>query len=603
MKIKKIGAILAGVVMIGSAVAAAWNPSAHEDFFVDHTTGEPNAVVVVGAHAAAADVTAAAWIAAQIGTMTYKEVVEHHSVHADWYSGDDYDLPGFLLFQQDIGIAPSGYNAWALESLYHLDLDGQSDIDCKEPLEYIGMRLTKDQNGRYPYVPSFGASCGRSPPVGLVYGSLSNVANCCEVEVDKTAICPTCGVEEVGRFYLPTEGNIMHLLGSDYTVLDSFQNEDGDAAILFGNPTTWEDQTFTVGASVCYGGWEITVTDINLLASQVMVEIDNNVLNIHETKILNVHVGGDTYDYGEIYWYSEDLLPGEWNYCFKCTNNGCQIADTPYEGTIEFAIIPTSIFMGKYHEQVVMTVYTLEDPKVLMDTCCLQPCGLGNHWNLDVENFCTADDTVHEWLMGFTFCSSGPPNCVDNYDVGVFLELMTPQNIETCGSQITIPLCTFDPFDVAAFWSAGVPGDPYFVVKIDDFGDMVHRDPIINNGITVWQDIKQPDTIKKVYVPINPLSVIKMDNEVTNVDKVTKNLILVGGPGLVLQPDGGTATCNSLTKFLVDAGYSEVDWLHSDGEWEYIEHVFGPKDVLIVAGADREATRKAVEDLLLALKS
>ena len=40
MNVKKIGAILAGAVMIGSAVAAAWNPAEHKDFFVNPETGE-----------------------------------------------------------------------------------------------------------------------------------------------------------------------------------------------------------------------------------------------------------------------------------------------------------------------------------------------------------------------------------------------------------------------------------------------------------------------------------------------------------------------------------------------------------------------------------
>ncbi|RLF94334.1 S-layer protein, partial [Thermococci archaeon] len=63
MKIKKIGAILAGAVMIGSAVAAAWDPSEDTDFFINSETGEPNSIIVVGANAAASDVTAAGWIA------------------------------------------------------------------------------------------------------------------------------------------------------------------------------------------------------------------------------------------------------------------------------------------------------------------------------------------------------------------------------------------------------------------------------------------------------------------------------------------------------------------------------------------------------------
>lgn len=87
MRVKKIGAILAGAVMIGSAVAAAWDPSENKDFFVDPETGEPNAIVVVGANAAASDVTAGAWVAAQIGSMAYYEETTTDIETYEWSSG------------------------------------------------------------------------------------------------------------------------------------------------------------------------------------------------------------------------------------------------------------------------------------------------------------------------------------------------------------------------------------------------------------------------------------------------------------------------------------------------------------------------------------
>lgn len=65
------------------------------------------------------------------------------------------------------------------------------------------------------------------------------------------------------------------------------------------------------------------------------------------------------------------------------------------------------------------------------------------------------------------------------------------------------------------------------------------------------------------------------------------NLILVGGPAV-----------NIIVKQLVDEGISTVDWETSLGEWEYIKAPYSSCDVLIVAGADRDATRAAVQVLI-----
>ncbi|MBU7024792.1 MAG: S-layer protein, partial [Theionarchaea archaeon] len=65
------------------------------------------------------------------------------------------------------------------------------------------------------------------------------------------------------------------------------------------------------------------------------------------------------------------------------------------------------------------------------------------------------------------------------------------------------------------------------------------------------------------------------------------NLILIGGP-----------VANIVVKQLVDEGISTVDWTTSPGEWEYITDPYGDCDILIIAGADRDATREAAQDLI-----
>jgi len=99
------------------------------------------------------------------------------------------------------------------------------------------------------------------------------------------------------------------------------------------------------------------------------------------------------------------------------------------------------------------------------------------------------------------------------------------------------------------------------------------------------------DTIKyTANVKIDPVELIKLDIEV-NTATNTKNLVLVGGP-----------VYNSIVKDLVDMGASTVDWATSAGEWEWIADPMAKGyDVLIVAGANREETRMAAEDLIAIL--
>ena len=66
------------------------------------------------------------------------------------------------------------------------------------------------------------------------------------------------------------------------------------------------------------------------------------------------------------------------------------------------------------------------------------------------------------------------------------------------------------------------------------------------------------------------------------------NLILVGGP-----------VANKIVAGLVQRGVSKIDWYNSQGDIEYISNGLYPgRDVIIVAGADREKTRDAVIRLI-----
>ena len=92
-------------------------------------------------------------------------------------------------------------------------------------------------------------------------------------------------------------------------------------------------------------------------------------------------------------------------------------------------------------------------------------------------------------------------------------------------------------------------------------------------------------------VSIDPIELIKLDIEI-NTASLQKNLVLVGGP-----------VYNSIVRDLGNMGASTVNWATSPGEWEWIADPFGRGyDVLIVAGANREETRLAAQQLVSQLR-
>jgi S-layer protein (TIGR01564 family) len=93
--------------------------------------------------------------------------------------------------------------------------------------------------------------------------------------------------------------------------------------------------------------------------------------------------------------------------------------------------------------------------------------------------------------------------------------------------------------------------------------------------------------------PFDPQSIVKLAGEVTDADVAYYNLVLIGGP-----------FANILVRKLVDAGRepddgSDSSWMAVFGDFKLYSNGFGgSRDVLVVAGPDREETRKAAEELV-----
>jgi hypothetical protein len=86
----------------------------------------------------------------------------------------------------------------------------------------------------------------------------------------------------------------------------------------------------------------------------------------------------------------------------------------------------------------------------------------------------------------------------------------------------------------------------------------------------------------------DPQKLITNDEALLENIAKNNNLILIGGP-----------VANDIVAGLVQRGVSKVDWYTSQGEIEYIPNGLYPgRDVIIVAGEDREKTRSAVLQLI-----
>ena len=103
MKLKTVGAVLAGAALLGATMAGAITADEHsvpeKDFFIDPADGMNNCLIVVGSSAAAADVVSAAYVSSKIGQMAfYEEVTENYETtevvyeqewHVENYFDDD----------------------------------------------------------------------------------------------------------------------------------------------------------------------------------------------------------------------------------------------------------------------------------------------------------------------------------------------------------------------------------------------------------------------------------------------------------------------------------------------------------------------------------
>ncbi|MBU7021092.1 MAG: S-layer protein, partial [Theionarchaea archaeon] len=136
---------------------------------------------------------------------------------------------------------------------------------------------------------------------------------------------------------------------------------------------------------------------------------------------------------------------------------------------------------------------------------------------------------------------------------------------------------------------------PYFTIEVTDvlFGGLNGMECPDFDGIyydTIMEAVQTTTFTTVAPADIDEIGIVMLDTELDFAGwkaACEYNLVLIGGP-----------VANIVVKQLVDEGVSTVDWTTSPGEWEYITDPYGDCDILIIAGADRDATREAAQDLI-----
>ncbi|NMC76407.1 MAG: hypothetical protein GYA60_03830 [Candidatus Methanofastidiosa archaeon] len=112
-----------------------------------------------------------------------------------------------------------------------------------------------------------------------------------------------------------------------------------------------------------------------------------------------------------------------------------------------------------------------------------------------------------------------------------------------------------------------------------------------NDGDGVDLEISQ-EVLKRTIeynrtIKIDPMILIKLDNEISQEEKTSKNLILLGNE-----------INNLLIKELYEKNFTNLKWSASFGEWEYIENGPYGNSIVIVGGRDSNSINIAINDFI-----
>jgi hypothetical protein len=480
---------------------------------------------------------------------------------------------------------------------------------------------------RYPLLENGQNICGITKCDGMV-----------DFETARTGRFNT--IKFLGKFYTPlfagaTYNNTGPSEGPGYL----------GAYFVYGKPYAEKEKIMKVGDVYNYHGWTITLNDVNIYENKAYLTVSGPALTSPFSFIMvmdslgfcgpccpdcAIYGGGGAFTSNPTHRNEYDP------YVVKTTVTKTK-EDYAYNffRYVNFMLDGIKTFVGADGTYLAeFNIYALEDFGYLEDKGCCDPFvttpndyglaitggwrkivqeGSVNATFIDQEDneyapweydfgkntnplYVTAgDQTVVEYIqwMPAPVCNAFCPDA--NFDT-LELRLCDTISIPDCETTYTVngPENYFKIEVLDVDFGKENTNPLYFAPDFEYVGSYTNTPPNDTDGLrarismtTAGQTIKYTANVK-----IDPVELIKLDIEV-NTATNTRNLILVGGP-----------VYNSIVKDLVDMGASTVDWATSRGEWEWIADPMAKGyDVLIVAGANREETRMAAEDLVAMLNT
>jgi hypothetical protein len=460
-------------------------------------------------------------------------------------------------------------------------------------------------------------------------------------------ICTDVEPQEV---HLYCEYCEVFFLGKTYNALNFGTDDNGYDYMYYGTPEWFVEEKLAVGESKEYNnGWTITINDLGIYENKVYSTITNP--------------SGATYDYVTVIDTYTSQVPSDGegdkdnleNQTLAFTQDTFEVytlcGDQP-DGTVElesaevvFAVKFVKTLIGAAGNYIVeYHAYDLKDYGVLKEQIYPGACEadiepaikVGDlEWYFDIipnDGIKTIDGVQVDLDNEYSLWAEGNPNYDKTDRLSIYAPIIgVPATFFMFDQTSTTPFTLLSAY--APMFDAGVPygettqvvdlsplcapilelwlatpvelaglcdeelnialndcdGNNYFTLNVSD---EIHTDYVIDGDIEVYRKVKGTDTVVKKYVSIDPDALVKLDENITVAMKQEYNLVLIGGP-----------VANAIVQELVDLEYTTFEkWDTSAGEWELIEDVFGfGKDVLIVAGADRDATSAAALDLIAEL--
>ncbi|MCC7573045.1 MAG: S-layer protein [Candidatus Methanofastidiosum sp.] len=423
-------------------------------------------------------------------------------------------------------------------------------------------------------------------------------------------------IKFLGKMYQPMFAGATY--DTDYGYLGAY--------FMYGKPYAEAEKILKVGDVYNFHGWTVTLNDVNIYENKAYITVAGPALTSPFSFIMvmdsqfndcdaccpdcAVYGGGGSFT-------SNPTRRTEYDPYVKYTTVTKTKDDRPYNyfRYVNFMLDGIKTFVGADGTYLAeFNLYAIEDYGYLEDKGCCDPfvttpndygLAITGGWR-QIANI-TMDDEYLAWedvdlavdtytkrivqWMPAPMCGGYCPDA--NFDT-LELRLCDTIKIPDCETSYTVNgpenYFTVEVLDVDFGKDNAIPDyfDPYFAYV----GYKTKSAPNDEDGLRARISMTSAgQTIKyTANVKIDPVELIKLDIEV-NTATNTKNLVLVGGP-----------VYNSIVKDLVDMGASTVDWATSAGEWEWIaDPMARGYDVLIVAGANREETRMAAEDLVAML--